>query len=665
MKIILTLIIFQIARAKLSTTSEIAETTNTKIESPRRLKKKHGNEGGGSDPSTICLYQSDFDDGTLILSEPGNYKLCEDITFYPLVNPPETSSEGAANAFEPIFSGYYDENAFGLGFFAALSIATNDLTLDLNGYIIQQSEEHALLQRFFAVIELADSPFIKGVGPAEFVAESNEFNSASNISIIGPGTIGRSAHHGIHGNENDNVLIKDVTFVDFEVAAVSLNKADRLSIENCEITQNRHNVPILGMFSAARFIRPYGKMLKDAGFSMNLRGVPTSAADVYDRLINSINNVYNDIMQVGKIKKNQHPTEYNLFHNEPGVVDGPCYAFLVHGRGPAVGDFGFDLATNTTLTSSRVTISNNTIQDIKCWTNEVPAIVEDNKVMNDVRGAIFQLTSSLGSGIAINNDGTYKGNVVADMQIMVAKAIIDGDIENTLQLQTAVNSLDSTIIDWASSSDIIYEPSYRCNGDSMHHVVKGMTVIRVEDTVGFRIEDNIVEQVTNLSPPSFNECYDYHKGSNIENADDEDSLQQGANIRGISVAAVTGYENKESLIRGNVMRKFFSDNADIIIGIDIQGKSDSILIEDNYIDLNPSVGGDETDPFIALRVRQYSDSPDTNILIGNNDFSQETQTLNVVISEVSGCPHNKNKIDEWKVGGNPGGCPFGFKNRKQ
>ena len=129
------------------------------------------------------------------------------------------------------------------------------MTLDLNGHIIQQSEEHALLQRFFAVIELADSPFIKGVGPAQFVAESNEFNSASNISIIGPGTIGRSAHHGIHGNENDNVLITDVTFVDFEVAAVSLNKVDRLRIENCEIKQNRHNVPILGMFSAARFIR--------------------------------------------------------------------------------------------------------------------------------------------------------------------------------------------------------------------------------------------------------------------------------------------------------------------------------------------------------------------------------------------------------------------------
>ena len=190
----------------------------------------------------------------MILSEPGDYKLCEDITFSPLVNPP-SSEGGAADGFEPIFPGPYDENAFGLGFFAALSIVTNDLNLDLNGHTIEQSEEHALLQRFFAVIELADSPFIKGAGPAHFVGESNDFNAASNVTILGPGTIGRSDHHGIHGNENHNVLIKDVTFVDFEVAAVSLNNVDGLSIENCEITRNRHDVPIIGMFSAAKFIR--------------------------------------------------------------------------------------------------------------------------------------------------------------------------------------------------------------------------------------------------------------------------------------------------------------------------------------------------------------------------------------------------------------------------
>ena len=201
-------------------------------------------------------YTADFEQGTKIITEPGTYKLCEDITFYPKVNPPTTSSEGAANAFEPDFSDKtYDENKFGLGFFAALAIAADNVTIKLDGYSIKQSEEHALLQRFFAVIELADSPFITGAGPAEFIGDSSTLNAASNVQILGPGTIGLSSHHGIHGNMNNNVLIKDVKFVDFEVAAVSLNKVENLKIQSCDILRNRHDVPILGMFSAAKFIR--------------------------------------------------------------------------------------------------------------------------------------------------------------------------------------------------------------------------------------------------------------------------------------------------------------------------------------------------------------------------------------------------------------------------
>jgi hypothetical protein len=267
--------------------------------------------------------KDDFNEGTLIITQPGSYKLCEDITFYPHVNPPTSSSEGAANAFEPIFPGPYDENAFGLGFFAAISIATSDVTINLDGHTIEQSQEHALLQRFFAVIELADSPFIKGTGPAQFVGETNQLNAASNIAILGPGTIGRSSHHGIHGNDNDNVLIDGVTFEDFEVAAVSINNANNLLITNCDISNNRHDVPVLGMFSAAKFIRPYGKILKDVGFTMRLRGVVTSASDVYDGLVESINNVFSDVMTSGEIQRSTHPNEYDLYHNELGVVDGP------------------------------------------------------------------------------------------------------------------------------------------------------------------------------------------------------------------------------------------------------------------------------------------------------------------------------------------------------
>jgi len=98
------------------------------------------------------------------------------------------------------------------------------------------------------------------------------------------------------------------------------------------------------------------------------------------------------------------------------------------------------------------------------------AVVEDGKVVNDARGAVFQFVSSFdNSPIAMNDDGTYKGNVVSDMQIMVAYAIKLEVLANTPELQTGVNSINDAIIDWAGSGTDVYTPAYRCNGDSMHH----------------------------------------------------------------------------------------------------------------------------------------------------------------------------------------------------
>ena len=56
---------------------------------------------------------------------------------------------------------------------------------------------------------------------------------------------------------------------------------------------------------------------------VSLRGVHTSATTIYDRLVESINNVYNDVMANGSIDKETHKSEHELFHIDPGVVDGP------------------------------------------------------------------------------------------------------------------------------------------------------------------------------------------------------------------------------------------------------------------------------------------------------------------------------------------------------
>jgi hypothetical protein len=92
-------------------------------------------------------------------------------------------------------TGEYDQHAYALGFHSAISIIGNNIEVNLNGMTIQQCEGHLLMQRFFAIFELAGQPFTKDEGPHQFVGPSG-FLAAHNVTISGPGTIGRSAHHG-------------------------------------------------------------------------------------------------------------------------------------------------------------------------------------------------------------------------------------------------------------------------------------------------------------------------------------------------------------------------------------------------------------------------------------------------------------------------------------
>jgi hypothetical protein len=274
----------------------------------------------------VLLFAADFDAGTVIISKPGNYRLCENISFRPNF-PVDMTDDAFEDLFDPDLD-VYSPNAFGLGSFSAIAIEADDVTIDLNGFTLEQSAEHALLQRFFALIELASAPFIKNVGPSQFVGEKEKFGFATNVRIVGPGTLGRSSHHGIHGNQNRGVTIRNVDFRDFEVAAVSLNNVDGLKIQNCNILHNRWDVPVIGAFSSARFIRPYLKKLIENGYSMFIRGEEVPASKVYDDVITAIRNVYDDVMEKGFIDPSIHPEEHRLFDNPKRVVDGPCYGFL-------------------------------------------------------------------------------------------------------------------------------------------------------------------------------------------------------------------------------------------------------------------------------------------------------------------------------------------------
>ena len=145
----------------------------------------------------IELSSSDFEDGTYRITKSGHYIFTEDITFDP---PREVSST-------------YPRMPFRLGFFSAITVECPDVVIDLNGHTLKQSEAHALHQRFFALIELADQPFLMGQGPANFGPDTP---GGAVRCVVQNGVCGRSSHHGIHGNDVTDVVIHNMVFIDLK-----------------------------------------------------------------------------------------------------------------------------------------------------------------------------------------------------------------------------------------------------------------------------------------------------------------------------------------------------------------------------------------------------------------------------------------------------------------
>ena len=129
--------------------------------------------------------------------------------------------------------------------------------------------------------------------------------------------------------------------------------------------------------------------------------------------------------------------------------------------------------------------------------NEIPALTLDNgenKQMKDPVGSVFQTVNregqlSNGAYLTINNDNTYKGNVVSDAQLAVVKAIADGF--NFGHLSTTRNSIDSSIVDWANGQTTwnSLNIKYLGNGDSMFHVNKGVVIFKMDASENVYMEN--------------------------------------------------------------------------------------------------------------------------------------------------------------------------------
>lgn len=420
----------------------------------------------------IYLSQKDFNEGTYLIDKSGYYILNEDIVFNPNPNndympKPEQTK--------------YSTLGFSLGFFAVIAIFANGVYLDLNGHTISASQEFTLQQRFFSIIELANSPFIHGQGPGNFSSPTS-FLSAENV-MIRNGTLGKSSHHGIHGNLASNVLLEKLTIEKFEFVGIALNGGGCILAHKVNIQNNRQDIPVLATYSAARFSRMFAKKILTLPLLNSQQ--KNELTKRLTALETQLNATFKEVMETGK-------TTNSLFRNESGLADGLIYGFLVKNRGFAVNELVSpdpDVVKTNNIFLRKVNVKN-----LKSRVDEIITLSQKGGlgVQNDSAGSVLQIDKIKDS------QGRYKGTVLSDLQLYLAELSI------TLNIPMGKNNISLDTIEWSKSENSITELLekgyfYKAGGDSMSHNNKGVFSYRFDALNNLVLEKCSYDKIENTA----------------------------------------------------------------------------------------------------------------------------------------------------------------------
>lgn len=526
--------------------------------------------------NTTLLYQTDFSDGTVRLKNSGIYKLAENINFEP----------NAAFDHWPVCSGNTTQSkycnhgraigGYNLGFFAAVTMEGHDVHLDLNGKTIAMTPLFSLQQRFFSIIELADAPFIPGAGPGADAnsatpggtrVENGTISACMRCSVTN-GRLGLSSHHAIHGNNASDILIKNITIANYEVAAISLNSVSRVLIEDVVLEGHRTDIPVRATYSAARFMLKFWTEIKGlAALAVNgaldhvdiqlgnpsqtfkntaiafQNSVKTNEVDV---IMEYLHNMTVDmalsildatrvlstesVLQFGNFKVNDNGTELHL-------VDGNAYGIAFHGKGPLVGSFSQDFNARDSDCSTDITIKNVQIKNVLANVNEVLAPRGiDGKPMVDVAGGavrlseIFNFTTTIMAPDKLH-DARFSLAFLASNDPFL-KAIKGFRALGTLNIGglSSNNSTNLPLLWYNSSNGTAVPTSFHvpmdytqdvfCNFDSMHHKQKGTVGLFLQQTKRVKIENVSIHNVKNFGGKGSRVCGSYTSTPHDSTIDD-------------------------------------------------------------------------------------------------------------------------------------------------
>ena len=453
----------------------VNKMTANEIITPPTWQYSNGiHEVRASDPATVTLLKnSDFAAGTVRLTKAGTYRIVEDIVFDP--NPTDNWLP------RPDQSLLYPPAKYRLGFFAALTIEGDGIVVDGGGFMISQSLDHYMQQRFFSVIELADQPFIPRQGPAPMSPVLVPATNSRVHNLI----LGLSSHHGIHGNNCRNIVLENITVTQFEIAGIAINGGVGVCLKDIVISGSSNQVPVLSTYSQARFIQPFWSLV-DLSKSITLRGQLYTGTDLKNNLLASMDEAFSRY-------KAGDPITDNLFANHQGITECNQYGLVLNMSGVAVNEL--PMYRDPRKGNSDITVENVSISCITGAYQEIASLSVQDEEKNKPSSAYAKVQAGPVGDVfrymeVSNKQGHYTGNVLSDAQIFLSRE--------------GFGSIQEATVQWAQTHrSILTNPYLLTNLDTMAHFSKSSVGILVIGADKLRMKQITVDGIYNEGTSSF------------------------------------------------------------------------------------------------------------------------------------------------------------------
>jgi len=374
--------------------------------------------------NAVPLSQADFANGPYRIKDPGYYYLTENIAF---------DQSGGRTEDRPHTGAW----------FTALSVECDNVVIDLNTYTLECTQGFVERQDFkvFSMIELNNSPF-----PHLVFAFSDDtaLKTAHNVEIKN-GTLGRSPHHGIHGNLNTNIAIHDLVIRDWEVAAISLNGLKNGKIKNITISGIEHNVAFTGLVAVIQSALLELTILKNKG--------DANAQEYIDAL---------EVMAAS-----EDPDQSGRGHLPPNH-DGNCYGIFLN-RAVDVGPLPSGHCDDGTINCVSV-------EDVTVC-NMITSVIETVGMAN----AAGERMKSIPFGTLRWYDAyAGAGNTFAPNALLKAQAYVMKQNPSRIGVPVPDGFLDNILSATPSEALFVSQVSPALGGDFATHTNKGAFGIRVD-----------------------------------------------------------------------------------------------------------------------------------------------------------------------------------------